>query len=685
MRIALDYDNTFTGDPVLWWSFVTAATDRGHEVRIVTARARTNNIDDQVSGIPVIYCDGAAKRLFCQTVALWNPDIWIDDKPEAIAAPYKRGIMTNAILRYQATARPNSFNPETRTFTVVALTGGKVDRGSHTEVIDVDSFFAAGLPQSLPLQTDHSNSVRNTIGRLANFRFEALADGTRAVLADATLSSRADNEAIAANIKDGVQTAFSIAFAVSKWRDGKDPVTGKKMRTAVAGRLVEGSLVVDPADPLSIIRNSTMPQANPVPGENDDVPETTDIQLRSLAKAAGVADQVIDAVLVTDATTEQKMQTMLATLNAKPTVRTASSHNDETLDNPQVLRRAAVEAFDAINRGEAPTGNAIAVFADGEAAFARRLLRNAGENIVGLSDDVVKRNAAATSDYAMIAGATFNLSMRREYEAQSSPVSALFGRATVSSFNKETVGIVDWTTLEIGDKLENGKYRASYVDESGETVFVHTIGGVTSISRELSINAGARLGNMGLKYGKRLAADIADRQVAFLEQGAFAGPQMADGKPVFHAERGNIEEFEQAVVSYIANVMRFRSDMAKRKGKGNVMIGEYPTHWLVHSEYEETAVRALASVTANSIADVNPLAGKLKIVVEPRLSNPAKSWLAVEPAKMDGATRVFLRGHEAPFTDSRQNFDTDNIDFKIRQDFGLGWVEWRSWTRLDHI
>ena len=51
---------------------------------------------------------------------------------------------------------------------------------------------------------------------------------------------------------------------------------------------------------------------------------------------------------------------------------------------------------------------------------------------------------------------------------------------------------------------------------------------------------------------------------------------------------------------------------------------------------------------------------------------------------MDGAMRVYLIGNEAPFTDSRQNFDTDNIDFKIRQDFGLGWSEWRSWTRLDH-
>jgi phage head maturation protease len=585
--------------------------------------------------------------------------------------------MTIKILRFQATARPNSFDPEKRTFTVIAATQTPVDRGSYLEIIDIASFAAGGLPEVLPLQVDHSTSVRDTIGQLTNFRTETV-DGVAALVADAALSSRADNEALAANLKDGVQSAFSIAFTVSKWRGGKDPKTQKKTRTALAGKLVEGSLVVSPADPKSKVRKLM---------EEDEViekSEATDVQLRSLAKAAGVAETVIDAVLATEATTDQKMQTMLATLNAKPIVRTSTPPNDESLDNPTVLRRSAVEAFDAIAQGKPAEGQAAAVFADGEVAFAKRLLRAAGENVTGLSDSVILRNAATTSDYAIIAGGTFNLSMRREYEASGSPLAALFGTAKVSSFNKENSGLVDWTTMAVADKKESGEYKYSYIDESGEKIFVATIGGVTAISRELSINAAGRLGNIGTKYGKRLAADVADRQVAFLEQASAAGPSMADGHPVFYAARGNIEAFSQVPDTLIASMMGYRSDMAKRKGAGNVMIGVYPTHWLIHSDYEETAARFLASYTATTIADVNPLAGKLQIVVEPRLADPDTSWLVAEPSKMDGAVKVLLSGHEAPFTDSRQNFDTDAIDFKIRQDFGLGWLEWRSWTRLDH-
>lgn len=591
------------------------------------------------------------------------------------------------IHRFQATAKPNSYDPETRRFTVVVASSAPVERGSHLEIIDFDAFFAAGLPESLPLQTDHSTSVRDTIGRLSNFRIERDGQGVQLLLADGTLSSRADNEALAANIKDGIQSAFSIAFSVSRWREGKDPSSGRKTRTALAGRLIEGSLVVSPADPNSQIRKETaMPQAAARGHEPDENNPPENVQLRSLALAAGVAETIIDAVLATDATTDQKMQTMLATLNAKPTVRaTSNGHNEQTLDNPIALRRAAVEAFDAINRNAAPEGAAAAVFADGEVAFARRLLRMAGQEVGGLPDSVVLRNAAATSDYALIAGATFNLSMRREYEAQGAPISQLFGSSRVTSFNVENSGLVDWTTLAIGDKLESGEYKYSYVDESGEKIFVATIGGVTAISRELSINAGQRLGNMGQKYGQRLAADIADRMVAFVEQSSAAGPMMSDGNRVFHASRGNIVDLSMTETAIVPTLMSTRSAMAKRKGRGDVMIGAYPTHWLIHSDFEEVATRMLSAVQASAIADVNPIAGKLQLIVEPRLSDPDVSWLVAEPSRMDGATKVSLIGNEAPFTDSRQRFETDAIEFKIRQDFGLGWLEWRSWTRFDHV
>jgi hypothetical protein len=592
--------------------------------------------------------------------------------------------MTKPIHRFQAQARPNSFDPETRSFTVIVATSAPVDRGSYLEILDLASFGAEGWPERLPLQTDHSASVRDTIGTLTNFRMETLEGGVAALVADGQLSSRADNEALAANLKDGVQTAFSISFSVSKWREGKDPATGRKVRTAVSGRLIEGSFVVDPADPLSKIR-STIMDPEEIIEETPPEARMTAEQWDTVCRAAGVPDAVREALRESDAPDADRTRLALAAVErGTPPVRTVRQHNDQTLDNPAVLRNAVIGFYDAVNRGEAPAGQAAEVFAQGERALAERLCRNAGISTVGLSDAEVIRRAATTSDFPIIAGGTFNLAMRRELDAAASPIAALFGRDTVSTFNAETRALADWTSLAIADKLEDGNYKHSFIHETGETVQVAVIGGITSKSYELTINAGSRLGNDGTQFGKRMSAEIADRQVAFVEQASAAGPTMKDGKAVFHADRGNIEDFSLDGSTEIKQLMGFRSGMAKRKGVGDVMIGVYPTHWLVHSDFEETALRIVAAVQASAIADVNPLAGKLQVVVEPRLSDEDTSWLVAAPAKMDGAVRVFLQGQEAPFTDSRINFDTDAVQFKIRHPFGLGWLEWRSWTRLDH-
>ncbi len=128
-----------------------------------------------------------------------------------------------------------------------------------------------------------------------------------------------------------------------------------------------------------------------------------------------------------------------------------------------------------------------------------------------------------------------------------------------------------------------------------------------------------------------------------------------------------------------------RAEMAQRKGRGDIIIGAYPKFWVVHPKYEGRAFQALANVQASAVADVNPIAGRLTILSDPRLTSETTSWLVADPAVMEGAVRVFLDGNEEPQTDSEVGFRIDGVEFKIRHDHGLGWLEWRSWTRLTHV
>lgn len=87
MRIALDYDDTFTRDPTLWMGFLTMARARKHDVRIVTFRNAKGNNDDILNSfkglVPVLYTGGVRKRQYCYEQG-FMVDVWIDDMPEII-------------------------------------------------------------------------------------------------------------------------------------------------------------------------------------------------------------------------------------------------------------------------------------------------------------------------------------------------------------------------------------------------------------------------------------------------------------------------------------------------------------------------------------------------------------------------------------------------------------------------
>jgi hypothetical protein len=85
MRIALDYDGTYTADPELWDLFIKQAVVRGHTVAVVTCRRNTdgNREDCRVPGRVTIFTDLSSKQWFSESIGM-KVDVWIDDDPACI-------------------------------------------------------------------------------------------------------------------------------------------------------------------------------------------------------------------------------------------------------------------------------------------------------------------------------------------------------------------------------------------------------------------------------------------------------------------------------------------------------------------------------------------------------------------------------------------------------------------------
>lgn len=89
MKIALDYDDTYTRDPLLWNWFVAEAIERGHTVYCVTSRKETMldeielTLGRLITRENIIACGYEPKRAFTQDLDIMI-DVWIDDNPEMI-------------------------------------------------------------------------------------------------------------------------------------------------------------------------------------------------------------------------------------------------------------------------------------------------------------------------------------------------------------------------------------------------------------------------------------------------------------------------------------------------------------------------------------------------------------------------------------------------------------------------
>lgn len=81
MRIALDYDQTYTVDPEFWEGVIALAGTHSHTVTCVTKRGVSNQGETCEISCPVVYTDRAAKLPYTEEMGL-HFDIWIDDAPQ---------------------------------------------------------------------------------------------------------------------------------------------------------------------------------------------------------------------------------------------------------------------------------------------------------------------------------------------------------------------------------------------------------------------------------------------------------------------------------------------------------------------------------------------------------------------------------------------------------------------------
>ncbi|MGA0545647.1 prohead protease/major capsid protein fusion protein [Brevundimonas sp. VNH65] len=583
--------------------------------------------------------------------------------------------LTRAALAF----RPESLNREAGTVEVTLSTGAPVRRGGYIERLAI-SREAVTYSNRIPVLDSHrQTSIGDVLGRVLDVRFEA-------DRIDATL--RISNPATLDAIERGDLTGISIGYRVDKWSESPAAPGVARTRTATAWTLLEASLVPIPADPSAFIRSDIMstqvvePEAPAVqtpPAVQTDTRAAINAQIRSLAEVAGLDRTFADAQIDAEATVESARAAAfeaMATRGAQNAQIRAHVGVDHT--EPAIILERQAEALAQRMGGPEASGAARQYVGLSFADHARAILQRAGERTDSLSaETLLTRAMMTTSDFPLLMEQGGTRVLSTAYQAAESPLKQIATRREVTDLRDVTV-VKSGELSGLEEVTESGEVKHGSFGEGAESYQVKTFAKIFSLSRKVIINDQFGVfGDMMRQMGQLAAAAEANTLIGLLTQGSGAGPLMSDDVRLFHADHGNVASVDTVGVPSLEGIGEARLALRSQKGLDGVTpIGVTPKWLVVGPENETLAEMLLAQVHATKAEDQNVFAGKLDLIVEPRLGS---AWYVFgDKVTAPVLEMAYLSSAPGPQIQTRDGWDTLGREYRVVLDLGVGAVDYRG-------
>lgn len=282
----------------------------------------------------------------------------------------------------------------------------------------------------------------------------------------------------------------------------------------------------------------------------------------------------------------------------------------------------------------------------------------------------------STSDFANLLADVANKNLRAAYE-EAPQTFKPFSRQTSAPDFKLIKRMQLGEAPQLKKVLDNGEFTRGTIGEGKEQYQLATYGRMFAITRQALVNddtdAFSRVPMAFGRSARDLESDLVWEQIT--TNGA-----MGDGIAIFHASHNNLAG-AGAVIS-VATIGAGRAAMRKQKGlDGKQRLNLAPKFLVVPPDIETVADQFVSTnLQASASSSVNPFAGKLQVVAEPRLSdNSITAWyLAAEPGSVDIIEYAYLEGESGPVVESRVGFDVDGVEVKCRHDFAAKVIDYRG-------
>lgn len=577
----------------------------------------------------------------------------------------------------------STWNAEARTFDVVLSAGAPVERqdqrGMFDEILDVRG---AVIPDRIPLLDSHNRfELDGKLGEVTNIRL----DGNR-LIGTARLSKHsAMAQRIAAEIGDGDRFGVSIGYSVppGKWSERVNPTTKRREKVATAFDLLEASLVAIPADPAATTRNSPMETQET---ENNTQPAVQtraqiNVEIRSIARTAGLDQAWIDRQIDADATLDQvraaALQAMSERSSAAGSIRSTGNAvitNDHT--DPVAIRSAMA---DALAHRLAPA----AVKLEGRATEFRghRVLDMVGDLAVAAGDRINLRDqdallqravgAHSTSDFPLLLADAANKALLANYQVAAPTYRKWAARKPFSDFR-------DHSFLRVGDFPsfkeinEGGEVKYGTISENAEKVRAKEYGTGIAIGRRALINDDlSALSDFSNMIAIRAAADENKQAYGVLATNG----ALSDSVALFHATHANLASSPSTIDG--TNVALAVAQLRAQTSLDGLKLNLQPTYLVCGPAKEVAARQLLAAIVAAKASDVNVWSGFAELVVDANITG--NEWyIFATPGVAPAIIYGYVAGSEGPQVRTERDFDTQAIKVAASLDFAVGAIDFRG-------
>ncbi len=290
---------------------------------------------------------------------------------------------------------------------------------------------------------------------------------------------------------------------------------------------------------------------------------------------------------------------------------------------------------------------------------------------------VAKLAFEGTSDFPNILANVLNKNLRSGYEIADalSHWKDITARRTSADFKQNSELQLD-SSVRLDLVPESGEIKHGAMVEGNETWQILTYAQIIAITRQIIINDDlAAFTRIPLLLGQEVAVLEATLVWGIIT----SNPTLkTDTVALFNSAHKNIDSAQAIAIASLGSGIALMMQQTTLGGK----VMNVAPKFLVVPVGKLTLARQYTSsaYVPYEQAVINPWNGSLTPIGEARLDvAAANTWyLFADPEIAPIVIYAYLEGQEGPYTETRQGFDVDGVEIKIRHDFGTGAIDYRG-------